>query len=89
MEKIESVEAASAYLKDGQVLCSVASHSITRFVLRNGKIHGYGDSMHYVLAWDDFKELFLNEVLYVYEKEEDTIEISKEKDEEYYGWYHK
>ena len=89
MEKIEDVALAEAYLKEGRVLCFVSGKLLTRFLIKKEKIHVYNDALHYILSWNDFKHLFENEVFYLYESESEQVEISKEKDEEYSGWYHK
>ena len=89
VEKVESLDLAETYLKEGRVLCFVSGKLLTRVVIRKDKIHVFSDAAHYALPWEEFKELFFNEIFYLYEIEEEHVEISKEKDEEYYGWYHK
>lgn len=89
MEKIESLELLESYLKEGRVICTIAKSSVTRFVWKQELIHVYGEHAHYTLTFQDFLDLFSHESLYLYEKDEEYVEISKEKDDEYYGWYHK
>lgn len=89
MEKVENLEIVQVYLKEGRILCFFSDHKMVKFMMRNDKLHFCSDTAHYILSWKDFVEVYHQESFYLYEKEDNDIEISKEKDEEYYGWYHK
>lgn len=89
MEKVENLEIVQSYLKEGKILCFFSENRMVKFLVKQDRLHLYGDSAHYVLSWKDFIDLYQQESFYLYEKEEEYIEISKEKDDEYYGWYHK
>lgn len=89
MEKVNDWQQVETYLQEGRVLCFMSNGMMSRFLMRNDKLHVYSDAAHYVLPWKDFQELYQEEVFYLYENETENVEISKEKDDEYYGWYHK
>lgn len=88
MEKIESFTLAYQYLKEQQILCRAERGGMTFYGMRGDKVHVQGSNVHYVLDPDDFIHMFHQETFYLYEKKT-PVEISKEKDDEYYSWQHK
>lgn len=80
---------ALAYLQEQEVLISIQKGQMLYYGMRNEKVVVQSVSARYVLCIEDFIEMFQNEAFYIYEKNNEQVEISKEKDDEYYGWYHK
>lgn len=89
MEKIQSFSLALEYLKQQEILVSFQKGNKNFYCMKKEKIQVQSKNASYVLTIEDFQELFEKEIFYLYEPETNGFEISKEKDEEYYGWYHK
>lgn len=88
MEKVETIEQACQYLREGEILCYQDKMKWVYCGIRNGSVHIQGTQVHYVLSLKDFMQVFVDETFYIYEGHT-PLEISKEKDEEYYRWQHK
>ncbi|WP_075878404.1 hypothetical protein [Merdibacter massiliensis] len=88
MEKIETFEQTYQYLKEGEIVCYRDGNQQLYCGMRNEKVHINGTYVHYVLEIDDFVQMFSKQNFYLYKKQT-PVEISKEKDEEYYSWQHK
>ena len=89
MEKIQSFSLALEYLKQQEILVSFQKGNKVLYCMKKEKIQVQSKNAAYVLTIEDFQDLFEKEVFYLYEPNDSGFEISKEKDEEYYGWYHK
>lgn len=88
MEEIESFEQACRYLKEGAIVFYRNHNKQIYCGIRNDRVHIQGAQLHYVLSFKQFIDMFAQETFYLYEKQT-PVEISKEKDEEYYRWQHK
>ena len=80
---------ALAYLQEQEILVSIQKGQLIYYGMRNEKVVVQSASARYVLRIEDFIEMFKNECFYIYEKNNEQVEISKEKDDEYYGWFRK
>lgn len=88
MEKIESFAQACQYLKEGRIVCFQDQQRCTFCGMRSGMVHICHPQLHYVCSLQEFLAAFDRETFYLYEKQT-PMEISEEKDEEYYRWQHK
>ena len=82
MQQVEKAEIMSL-LESGFIL---TSNGKDLFVLRNKRIHHYGDGIHYSLNKDEFLSLYKNNRFFLYEE---SVEIDDSKDEDYYRYYKK
>lgn len=82
--KIDNVHVALKLLKEGEILVS-KNNSLTFFALKKDKIHCQNASSSYNLKFDEFLNLFLGSIFYIY-KYDSTSSIDLKKDEEYYNW---
>lgn len=90
MRKLSSLKEALSYLQEGELLLFSDDRQWLRCYLKDAQnVRINGEQAAYTLSLADFQALFYDTVYYLYEPKEAPIEISKEKDEEYYGWYHK
>lgn len=77
-------------MQEGGLLVFSNGRQRTRCYLKDAEnVRVCAEQASYSLSLDDFQALFYDNVYYLYEPEETQVEISKEKDEEYYGWYHR
>lgn len=83
------IEEAIACLYEQAIVMSVQKGHKVYYQIRNEKVLIQSESARYVLSLEDFRQIFLTEVFYLVEKQIEQLEIQKEKDDEYYGWYHK
>lgn len=83
MEKLENINEAIEYLKQGDI---VSSNGKDQFVIKNNKVFRYDNGTSFSLSLNDFYELYKNNNFYLYE---DSVYIDEEKDEAYYRYYKK
>lgn len=83
MEKLENINEAIEYLKQGDI---VSSNGKDQFVIKNKKVFRYDNGTSFSLSLNDFYELYKNNNFYLYE---DSVYIDEEKDEAYYRYYKK
>ena len=84
MEKIDSFEETLMYLKDKAVITS-DGHNL--FYLSNGYVVNKFNGSSVKMKKEDFIELYRDETFYL--KEDNSIFIDDEKDEDYYRYYKK
>ena len=89
MKKLEFLEEVLYYLKEYEILVSIADKKKVFFRRKEDRIRVRVEGLSYSLSVEEFKELYGTYTFYVYEKEEDEVFIDKEKDDEYYSWWHK
>ena len=83
------IEEAIAHLNEQAIVVSLQKGHKVYYQIRNEKVLIQNESARYVLSIEDFRQMFQTEVFYLVDKKIEQIEIQKEKDDEYYGWYHK
>lgn len=83
MQKLNDINEAISYLRDGDIITSTGKDQL---VLKNNKVYIYNQGNHFGLEVKDFVELYKKTVFYLYE---DAITIDEEKDEAYYRYYKK
>ena len=88
MEKINSLQQLEECLKANLILCTPTNKGLTYITLYKDKVRLQNEYSRYILTFQDFLELYGKQPFFIYEEEQGN-EISVEKDEEYYGWYHK
>ena len=79
-----NIEEAINELKNGEVLCTSFKN---QFVYKNEKIVHYFNGSVISMNIDNFIELYGNELFYLYEDNDTSIDDSK--DEAYYRYYRK
>ena len=84
MEKIDSFEETLMYLKDKAVITSDVRNL---FYLSNGYVVNKFNGSSVKMKKEDFIELYREETFYL--KEDNSIFIDDEKDEDYYRYYKK
>ena len=84
MEKIDSFEETLMYLKDKAV---ITSDGRNLFYLSNGHVVNKFNGNSVKMKKEDFIELYKDETFYL--KEDNSIFIDDEKDEDYYRYYKK
>ena len=84
MEKIDSFEETLMYLKDKAV---ITSDGRNLFYLYNGYVVNKFNGSSVKMKKEDFIELYRDETFYL--KEDNSIFIDDEKDEDYYRYYKK
>ena len=84
MEKIDSFEETLMYLKDKAV---ITSDGRNLFYLSNGYVVSKFNGSSVKMKKEDFIELYRDETFYL--KEDNSIFIDDEKDEDYYRYYKK
>lgn len=88
MEKIHSLQQLEDCLKAQNIVCTPDKKGMLYAILYKDSIRVQNEHSRFVLSMKDFLALYGNQTFYIYE-EEIQEEIATEKDEEYYGWYHK
>lgn len=83
MQKLNDINEAISYLRDGDIITSTGKDQL---VFKNNKVYIYNQGNHFGLEIKDFMELYKKTVFYLYE---DAITIDEEKDEAYYRYYKK
>lgn len=89
MEKLESIAEAIEMLQQGLVVCARADGVLTLFMRNKGKVRVKTENSAYIISGKEFEELFLDETFFIYDDPETDVEISDDKDKEYYSWRHK
>ena len=84
MEKLESIEQAVTYMKEGAIL---TTNKFDEFLWDGGKIRRRFDGSSVVMRLPDFLDLFNNVTFYVLK--DDEFVVDDQKDEEYYRYYKK
>ena len=84
MEKIDSFEETLMYLKDKAV---ITSDGRNLFYLSNDYVVNKFNGSSVKMKKEDFIELYRDETFYL--KEDNSIFIDDEKDEDYYRYYKK
>lgn len=84
MEKIDSFEETLMYLKDKAV---ITSDGRNLFYLSNGYVVNKFNGSSVKMKKEDFIELYRDKTFYL--KEDNSIFIDDEKDEDYYRYYKK
>ena len=80
MRKLESFEEVKLYLKHHEVITSTGNDS---FYLRDGFVtHKFSGNI-FRIKFEEFCELYRDNVFYIREDEQDSVDSLK--DEEYYG----
>lgn len=81
MKKIDNFHQVIQYLNDKEI---VLTADRTSFYIKGKHIAVNGKNSHYLLSYEDFKNLYQKETFYVYEPTDETV--NTEKDDEYYSW---
>lgn len=89
MKKLESIEEVLYYLKEFEILVTIADKKKVFFRRKDDRIRVRVEGLSYSLNVEEFKDLYGTCTFYVYEKESEEVFIDKEKDDEYYSWWHK
>ena len=82
---LNSFKEALIKLKEGYTLFSVNNKVVSYFALVNETVRVKSANAFYVIKVEELADLFKDNKFYIYEAIED-VEISKEKDDEYYSW---
>lgn len=88
MQKLTQFDEILYALKNLEILFIKDKKGMTFFARRNDKIRVYNENSNYIITVDELKSLFENTPFYLYEKEDDEF-VNKQKDDEYYSWWHK
>lgn len=88
MQKLTIFDEIQYALNNQEILFIKDKKGFTFFAKRMDKVRVYNENSNYIITFDEFQKLFSKTTFYVYEKEEDEF-ISKQKDDEYYSWWHK
>lgn len=88
-QPLESLAQCLQYLKEGALLVSFEQGERRWFWQKGEMVMVHTSHANYPLSLADFCDLFAQVSFYLYEGALPKLEIQKEKDEEYYGWYHK
>lgn len=83
-ERIENINLAIAYLKDREILTTPKKD---KFILKNNNVYHYFNSNCIAIPLDDFKDLYKENIFFLYK--EDGVSIDNDKDEAYYRYYRK
>lgn len=89
LQQIEIWSDVLYYLNHQQIVFVIQKGKTTFFAKIEEKIRVNNEYSNYIMSEQEFEELFKNEIFYLYEKESGEDFISKEKDDEYYSWWHK
>lgn len=89
MKKLETLEEVIYYLKEYEIVVTISDKKKVFFRRKEDRIRVRVEGLSYSLNLEEFKNLYGNCTFYLYEKESDEIFIDKEKDDEYYSWWHK
>lgn len=89
MKKLETLEEVVYYLKEYEILVTVSDKKKVFFRRSEDRIRVRLDGLSYSLSLAEFKELYGTCTFYLYEEEKEEVFIDKEKDDEYYSWWHK
>ena len=88
MEKIKNIQELSDCLKANLIVCTPTTKGLTFIVAYKDGVRIQNDRSRYTLSFQDFIELYADQTFYIYENKQEEG-VNTEKDEEYYGWYHK
>lgn len=82
--KIDDITLAIKLLKDGEILVNKKQNKLTYFAFKKDKIHCQNSSLSFNISIQDFKSIYKDAIFYIYNFEDNSIDLKK--DEEYYSW---
>lgn len=88
MEKIKNTQELTDCLKANIIVCTPTPKGLTFIVAYKDGVRIQNDRSRYSLSFLDFLDLYQDQTFYIYEDNQEEG-VNTEKDEEYYGWYHK
>ena len=89
MKKLEFWDEVVYYLNEYEILVCVSDHKKVFFRKKEDRIRVRVEGLSYSLSYEEFKELYGSCTFYLFEEEKEEVYIDKEKDDEYYSWWHK